>query len=59
MNAATSAAVTMLPVGLFGLQTKISLVRSVIAAAMASRSKRRSLSGVFTMRARITAVLMS
>ena len=59
MNSPTSAAVTMVPVGLFGLQTKISLVRSVMAAAMASRSKRRSLSGVLTIRARMTAVLMS
>ncbi len=50
----------MVPVGLFGLQTKMSCVRGVIAPAIARRSKRRSgVSGVLTSRARITAVLMS
>lgn len=34
----SSARRTAVPVGLFGLQTKISRVRSVIAAAIASRS---------------------
>ncbi len=35
-------------VGLFGLQTKISRVRSVIAASIASRSKVWSVSGTCT-----------
>ena len=37
-KASSSAVPTTVPVGLFGLQTKISLVRGVIAAAIAARS---------------------
>ena len=42
MNAANSASVTVVPVGLFGLHTKMSFVRSVTAAARADRSTRWS-----------------
>ena len=38
MNASNSSAVTTVPVGLFGVQTMTTRVRSVIAAAIASRS---------------------
>ena len=37
-NVVSSASPTAVPVGLFGVQTKISLVRSVMAAAIAGRS---------------------
>ena len=37
MNTAVSAAVTIVPVGLFGLAMKITLVFSVIASAIAGR----------------------
>ena len=40
MNSANSARVIVWPEGLFGLHTKITLVRSVTAAAIASRSSR-------------------
>ena len=40
MNSWSSSAVTEVPVGLLGVQTRITLVRSVTAAAMAGRSWR-------------------
>ena len=43
-NASSSVWVTAGPVGLFGVQTSTTLVRSVIAAAIASRSCRPSAS---------------
>ena len=42
MNAANSSLVTVVPEGLLGLHTKISLVLSVIFFAMAGRSTRWS-----------------
>ena len=48
-NRSSSALPTAVPVGLFGLQTKISVVLSVIAAAIASRSwTSPSVSGTWT-----------
>jgi hypothetical protein len=48
-NASSSARPAAGPVGLFGLQTITTLVRSVIASAMASRSCRESeVSGTWT-----------
>ena len=38
MNASKSAAVTIVPVGLLGVHTITTRVRSVIASAIASRS---------------------
>jgi hypothetical protein len=54
MNAATASAVTMVPVGLLGLQTMMSLVRSVIASAIASRSRQKPRMGIFVRAARMT-----
>src|SRR5437588_662029 len=48
MNRRTSSAETVVPVGLFGLQTKTMRVRSVILSAMASRSCRQSDAEVVT-----------
>ena len=45
---ASSSGSTTVDVGLFGLHTKISRVRSVIAASIASRSKVWSRSGTWT-----------
>jgi hypothetical protein len=47
-NRARAAGSTTVLVGLFGLQTKMSRVRSVTAASMASRSKVWSRSGTCT-----------
>ena len=47
-NRARASGSTTVDVGLFGLQTKISRVRSVIAASIASRSKVWSFSGTCT-----------
>jgi len=47
-NSASSEARTTVPVGLFGLQTKIIRVRGVIAAAIAARSCLSSVSGTRT-----------
>ncbi|GGU23281.1 hypothetical protein GCM10010208_55430 [Actinomadura livida] len=47
-NAVSSACDTTVPVGLFGLHTKTSRVRSVTASAIAARSCRSSRSGTWT-----------
>ena len=48
-NFSSSTRRTAVPVGLFGLHTKTSLVRSLIASAMAFKSWRSSaVSGTFT-----------
>ena len=47
-NSSSSARRTTVPVGLFGLQTKMILVRSVIASAIAARSCVSSRSGTRT-----------
>ena len=47
-NRASSSGSTTVEVGLLGLQTKISRVRSVTAASIASRSKVSSRSGTCT-----------
>ena len=47
-NRASASGSTTVEVGLFGLQTKISRVRSVTAASIASRSKVWSVSGTWT-----------
>ena len=47
-NSVRSARRTAVPVGLLGVQTKMSLVRSVIAAAIAGRSCAKSRSGTRT-----------
>src|SRR5256885_6233953 len=48
MNAVTAAAVTYVPVGLFGLQMNASRVFGVTALAMAGRSWRWSFNGTRT-----------
>ena len=48
MKASTSSALTMVAVGLFGLATNTIFVIGVIARAMASRSRRWSLSITIT-----------
>ena len=47
-NRASASGSTTVEVGLLGLQTKISRVRSVTAASIASRSKVWSVSGTWT-----------
>ena len=52
MKRSVSSAVRMGPVGLLGVQSRITLVRAVTAAAMASRSWRPSaVSGIRTLSA--------